>query len=308
MAFAVNPDLPLNRLTDPRDFAFLDPSGPVLDMDGHGSHVAGTIAQETNNGLLLAGLAYNARIMPVKVCNLYWELMIARAQANTPGFLSPSAGGCPIVDIADGIRYAADRGAKVMNISLSGTGSQEVVREALNYAVSRGAFVATSMGNDYEQGNPVMYPARYAQDIMGVMSVGAVGKTQARSYYSSTGAHNEIAAPGGDTRVGGGPGATDLGRVWQSAGFFPDFDPLFIRRPNFNRYDAIGIQGTSMASPHVAGLAALLAAQSPGITPANIERAIRATARDLGTPGKDNDFGYGLIQPRSTLFGWGLRK
>jgi len=63
-----------------------------------------------------------------------------------------------------------------------------------------------------------------------------------------------------------------------------------------------------MATPHVAGLAALIMSQSPGISPANVERAIRATARDIGLPGKDDEFGYGLIQPRNVLFGWGLRK
>jgi serine protease len=305
MAFAVNSDLSGARLTDARDLTFLDP-GPVLDMDGHGTHVSSTIGEDTNNGLLLAGLAYNVRIMPVKVCRGYWEELIIRAASNITGFPSPIAGGCPIIDIADGIRYAADRGARVMNLSLAGSSPQATIQDALTYAVQRGAFVAVAMGNDFNFGNPVMYPARYAQDIMGVMSVASVTKSQTRASYSSTGAHAEIAAPGGQLQ-----GGVDQGVIWQSSMFPPDSNPGFpdfVRRPRFDRYDGVGITGTSMATPHVAGLAALLIAQSPGISPANVERAIRATARDLGPVGKDNDFGYGLIQPRRALFGWGLRK
>ena len=305
MAFAANPDLSPSRLVDPRDFIFLDPQGPVLDLEGHGTHVSGTIGEDTNNGTFLAGMAYNTRIMPVKVCIGYWEVLIGLAAANQAGFPPSSAGGCSIVDAADGIRYAADRGAKVINLSFGGPSpSQTVIQDALHYAVARGAFVAISMGNEYTSGNPVNYPARYAREILGVMAVGAVGKLQARAFYSSTGEHNEIAAPGGDPTVGGGQ---DQGYVWQSTLFFPDQNPA-IRRPRFDRYDSIGYYGTSMAAPHVAGLAALIMAQSPGVSPANVERAIRATARDLGPAGKDDEYGYGLIQPRSVLFGWGLRK
>jgi serine protease len=80
MQFAVNPDLPASRLVSPRDYAFLDPQGPVVDMDGHGTHVSGTVGQATNNAFLTAGMAYNVKIMPVKVCSSYWEVMIVRAQ------------------------------------------------------------------------------------------------------------------------------------------------------------------------------------------------------------------------------------
>jgi serine protease len=305
MAFSVNPDLAASRLVDASDFAFFD-SGPVLDFDGHGTHVSSTIGEDTNNNLLLAGLAYNVRIMPVKVCIGYWEKMIVNGLTNTPGFASTSSS-CVLSDIAAGIRYAADRGAQVINLSVGGPLSAPPanLRDALSYAVSQGTFSAISMGNNFEQGNETNYPAFFAQDLMGVMSVAAIGKTQTRSYYSATGAYCEIAAPGGDRRVGGTP---DGGFIFQSTLDPDDGDPEFVRRPRFDRYVGLGLQGTSMASPHVAGLAALIAAQSPGITPADIERAIRATARDLGTPGKDNEYGHGLIQPRSVLFGWGLRK
>ena len=304
MPFSVNPDLPAYRLTDARDFAFLEPAGPVLDMDGHGTHVSGTIGEHTNNGMLLAGMAYNAQIMPIKVCLGYWEIMIARAQASIPGSAPANAGGCLYSDMADGIYYAADRGADVMNISIGGTGASTALRDALAYAVSKGTFVSVSMGNDYVHGNPTNYPARYGQDIEGVMAVGAVGKTGDRAYYSSTGPHCEIVAPGGDDSLGGAP---DFGYVWQST--LNGFDQLpGILRPRFDRYEKLGYQGTSMAAPHVAGLAALIASQSPGTSPANIERIIRGSARDLGAAGKDDFFGHGLIQPRAALFGKGIRR
>lgn len=302
MAFAPNPDLSSARLVDPFDFAFQD-TVAVVDMDGHGTHVSGTIGEDTNNVTLLAGLAYNVRIMPVKVCRGYWEELVFRAAVDTTGFPSPSFSACVISDIADGIRYAADRGAKVINLSLGGQGQQETVRLALEYALQRGVFSAIAMGNSFASGNPINYPARYAQDFMGVMSVAAVTKSQARASYSSTGAHAEIAAPGGQFQSG-----VDQGVIWQSSLFPPDSNGVVVRLPRFDRYDGVGITGTSMATPHVAGLAALLMSQSPGISPANVERAIRATARDIGIPGKDDEFGYGLIQPRNVLFGWGLRK
>jgi serine protease len=206
--------------------------------------------------------------------------------------------------MAEGIYYAANNGAKVINISIGGPGSSTALRDALAYAVSQGVFVSISMGNDYLTTNEVSYPARYGTDIEGVMAVGAVGKTLTRAYYSSTGPHCEIAAPGGDGLVGGG---LDAGLVWQSTLFTPDQSPAVIR-PRFDRYQKVGYQGTSMAAPHVAGLAALLAAQSPGISAANIERIIRATARDLGAPGRDDLYGHGLIQPRAALFGRGIRR
>ena len=303
MVFAPNPDLSTARLVDPWDFAFQD-TAAVVDMDGHGTHVSGTIGEDTNNVTLLAGLAYRVRIMPVKVCRGYWEEMVFRAVSNVTGFPSPNFSACVVSDIADGIRYAADRGAKVINLSLGGPGEQETVRLALDYALGRGVFSAVAMGNSFASGNPVNYPARYAQDFMGVMSVAAVTKSQTRAGYSSTGAHAEIAAPGGQQQ-----GGVDEGLIWQSTLLAPDYDPFFlVRQPRFDRYDADGYSGTSMATPHVAGLAALIISQSPGISPANVERAIRATARDIGPAGKDDEFGYGLIQPRNVLFGWGLRK
>ncbi|HEX5215429.1 MAG TPA: S8 family serine peptidase, partial [Vicinamibacterales bacterium] len=304
LPFAVSTDLTASRLVLPRDFVFTTTGTQVQDMDGHGTHVSSTIAEDTNNSFRAAGIAYNVRIIPVKVCLGYWELMIQEAAANRPGFnVDPDEGFCPSSAVANGIRYAADNGAKVINVSIGGTGASTDERNAITYAIGRGAFVAISAGNEFEDGNPTVFPASFAASINGAMSVAAIGKSQRRSYYSSTGNWVEIAAPGGDDRDGGGQ---DQGFVWQATLVPSDSSPSKLI-PRFDTYATVGYEGTSMASPHVAGLAALLVSQ--GVTrPEAIEGLIRATAKDLGTAGKDNDFGYGLIQPRAALRGLGIRK
>jgi serine protease len=303
LPFDVSPDLPPSRLVSPIDFVFSANGGPVLDFDGHGTHVSSTIGEATNNAIALAGMAYNARIMPVKVCVGYWELMIARAQAGITGFIPPESGGCPDDAIASGIMYAADHGAQIINLSLGGPDPDPILRDAMTYAVQKGAFVAVAMGNDFQAGNPVEYPAFYAAQIDGAMSVAAVGKSMAQAYYSSTGSYCEITAPGGDDTDGGGQ---DLGFIWQVTLDFRDQDPSVIV-PRFDRYGSVGYEGTSQSTPHVSGQAALLFSQ--GVTsPAAIEALIRLTAKDLGQAGRDDTFGFGLIQPRTALFGLGIIK
>jgi len=303
MAFATNPDLVTARLVAPRDFVFLTAGTPVLDMDGHGTHVSGTIGEDTNNDLSDAGIAYRVQIMPVKVCIGYWEVQIARSAGGTPGAVPIDSGGCPNTAIAQGIRYAADNGAHVINLSLGGDTSSQTILEAIRYAVAKGVFVAAAAGNEFEEGNPTEYPAGDAPGVDGLMSVAAVGRSLTKAFYSNTGSWVEIAAPGGSSR----DTSLGTGSVWQSTLFFPDQDPRLTRAPRFDRYAEIGYTGTSMATPHVSGLAALLVSQ--GITsPAAIEAIIRRTAKDLGATGKDDEFGYGLIQPRTALFGLGLVK
>lgn len=313
LPFLISPELSASRIVGPRDFVTgggltLGGSGAtVLDLVGHGSHVGGTIAQETNNNLAEAGIAYRARLMPVKVCVGYWEIQFSLAAAGQRGFAPQGAGGCPTAAIAAGVRYAADNGATVINLSLGSPAQSVALRDAIAYAVGRGAFVAIAIGNEFEEGNPIDYPAAYAQAIEGAMSVGAIGRSMRRAYYSNTGAHIEIVAPGGDVRDGGSNGV-----VWQATIFPADSDESSVILPRFDRYASVGQQGTSMASPHVAGVAALIISQ--GVTnPAAVEALIKRTARPLGTadparPGWNNDFGYGLIQARAALRGFGIAK
>jgi serine protease len=301
-SFASNPDLAVSRLTSP--FDFLTNSTQVVDTDGHGTHVSGTIGEDSNNSLADAGIAYHVRIMPVKVCASYWDVQFAWSAGGGRGQVPLDSGGCPNDAIASGIRYAADNGAKIINISLGGDDASATIASAIRYAVSKGAFVATAGGNEFEDGNPLEYPAGDAPSIDGLMSVAAIGRSGNRAFYSNTGTHIEIAAPGGDSR----DTSQGTGSIWQSTLLFTDQDPAIgFYNPRFDRYAEIGYTGTSMATPHVCGVAALLV--SRGITsPAAIETVLRRTAKDIGAAGKDTSFGYGLIQPRAALFGVGVVK
>lgn len=303
--FGLNPDLAASRIVSPRDFVFWD--GPVLDMEGHGTHVASTIGEDTNNALAEAGIAYRVKLMPVKVCVGFWEVQFALSASGFRGFVPRDAGGCAVSEVAEGIRYAADNGAKVINLSLGGPRPSATVLDALSHAVGKGAFVAIAMGNEYEEGNPVEYPAAYAANLEGVVSVGAVGPSLTRAYYSSTGPHIEISAPGGNDREGG-----STGMIWQATILRADSNPATVVSPRFDRYAEAAFEGTSMAAPHVSGIAALIISQ--GVTgPAAVEAIIKKTARflgtpDVGTPDRNEEYGYGFIQPRPALRGFGIAK
>lgn len=291
--FAAAPDLgPQDRFVAPRDFIW-NTTIP-LDLDGHGTHVSGTIGQLTNNSIGVAGMAFNVRIMPVKVIDSVWDLI----------FGAPNRGTDDVV--ARGVRYAADNGAKVLNMSIGRSGPPApVVQEAIAYAVSRGAFVAVAAGNAFLNGNPVERLAEFAPQIEGMVSVAAIGRDRARAFYSTTGPYVEIAAPGGNTRVGGTEGAIlqqtfdlDLVETYVNG-------PAGFRAPRFDAFAYDFFQGTSMAAPHVSGFAAMLMQQ--GITsPAAIEAAMKRYATDLGPAGRDNEYGVGLINPRASLRGLGL--
>ena len=297
LAFVAATDLgPSTRFVSPHDFIW-NTDVPV-DLDGHGTHVSGTIGQTTNNNTGTAGVAFNVKLMPVKVLDTEWDDI----------FGSPDVGTDETVAL--GIRYAADHGAKIINMSLGrdgDVGSAPVVEDAMRYAVGKGAFIAVAGGNDYEDGNPPQVLAEIASRIPGVVSVAATDKSHNRAFYSSTGSYIELAAPGGSFR-----GFDSTGGILQQT-LDLDLVETFTSSParfNAPRFDALAyfyFTGTSSATPHVSGVAAMLMQQ--GITsPAAIEAALERFATDRGTAGRDDEFGYGEISARKTLLGLGVTR
>ena len=234
------------------DFTGEGTNGQV-DTNGHGSHVAGTIAQGTNNAAGVAGLAHGASILPVRV-------------------LADGSGTSDAV--AAGIRYAADEGAQVINLSLGSFYPSQVIEEACAYATDRGAVIFAASGNDGYT-NYVSYPAAYATTI----AVGATRADDALAPYSNGGATLDLVAPGGDLTVDAdGDGYAD--------GILNETTLDGVHGFHF-------LQGTSMAAPHGSAAGALLL--SAGASAAEVRELLTSTAVDLGTPGRDDDFGHGRL-------------
>ena len=238
-------------------FNFLARSTDARDDHGHGTHVAGTIAQSTGNGKGVAGMAPLAQLMPVKVLG--------------------AMGGGTSVAIADGIRFAVDHGARVLNLSLGGGARSIDMERAVAYARRRGAVVVCAAGNSGARG--VSFPAAYP----GAFAVSAVGPSASPAPYTSFGPEVAIAAPGGDKSQGeeGGVLQETLAEGSTSQGAYRWF------------------QGTSMAAPHVAGAAALL--ESLGVTnPDAVERLLTGSAR-APLRADAEKFGAGLLDAAAAV-------
>ena len=241
-----------------KGYDFVNNKEDASDDNGHGTHVAGTIAQSTNNGYGVTGIAYEASIMPLKV-------------------LSGSGGGT-IADIAEAIKFAADNDANVINMSLGGGGASSMMEEAIKYAHNQGVVIVAAAGN--EGSNSSSYPARYP-DVISVSATNAAGD---KTGYSNFGAGVDISAPGGE-------GMNESGSIWQ---YTINPDPNLPEESTF-----AGFQGTSMAAPHVAGVAALI--RSTGVdTPDEVRDILLQSARKVDEDHL-NHFGSGRLDANAAV-------
>ena len=270
--YVQSPDLPPGSVL--KGWDFVDNDRFPDDLSGHGTHVASTIAARVNNDAGLTGLAYDAKILPVRVLN-----------ADDEG---------DVFSIARGIRYATRKGAKIINLSVDfppGLQPSDLpeVMSAVKAAYKAGVLVVSSAGN--EGRNRVSLPARSRY----VLSVGATTADGCRAAYSNSGPDLDLVAPGGgkdhrdpsDARCvpnQPGPSIAQITLLQQN-------DPSSLGLP-------LDYIGTSMAAAHVSGVAALV--RSSGIlgknpSPALMIAFLEQTARDLGKRGRDNQYGYGLV-------------
>jgi len=271
----------LRRSTFVRPYDFIGNDRHPNDTFGHGTHVAGTIAQTTNNGVGTAGIAHRARIMPLRVLD--------------------SIGEGDSVAIARAIRYAARYRADVINLSLefpAEVRAAEIpdVLAALRYAHRRGSVVVAAAGNQSDLA--VAYPAR----AQSVIAVGATTVTGCQADYSNAGEDLDLVAPGG------GPDAPNSGNAWDDAHCNPDSigrpivqqtfkDEGLVQRFGFPR----DFEGTSMAAPHVSATAALVIAAKrlgPSPSPGDVEKHLEATARPTDRPDR---YGAGLLDAAAAL-------
>lgn len=259
--FKAVPDLAQTEFV--KGYDFVNKRELALDDHGHGTHVAGTIAQSTNNGVGVAGVAYKAKIMPLKVL-------------SARGFGS-------VADIAEAVRFAANNGAKVINMSLGGPRSSKVLADAVKYAHKKGVLVVCAAGNDGR--GKVGFPAADP----GAFAVAATQFDRTTTFYSNWGKQIAIAAPGGNTRVDqNGDGMPD--GVLQNT--------IAIGKPDQNDY--LLFMGTSMASPHAAGVAALV--YSAGVTnPDAVAKVLTATAKHPKKVKWDEHYGAGIIDAEAAL-------
>ena len=257
--------------SDPGDWSPAGACGsgqPARNSSWHGTHVAGTIAAVTNNGSGVAGVAYKAKVVPIRVLG------------RCGGYTS---------DIADGIIWGAGGNvsgvpsnpnpAQVLNLSLGGGGSCDTTTQnAINTARSLGTTVVVAAGNS--NANAANYsPA----SCNGVVTVASINRAGSRAYYSNYGSVVDVAAPGGETSTNSNGVLSTLNSGSQSPG-----------SDSYAFY-----QGTSMAAPHVAGAAALLYAVDGSITPDQVESTLKNTSRSF--PGSCSQCGSGIVDASAAV-------
>jgi thermitase len=239
-----HPDLTGKLVTG---YNFLNDSTGTTDDHGHGTHVAGIVAAATDNGVGIAGVAFDSRIMPLKVYD----------KSTSPWYSR----------IANAIIYAADHGAEVINLSLGNYPSSGYLQYAVNYAWDAGCVLVGAAGNN--NSSDPFYPAAYDH----VIGVSATDQSDVKASWSNWGSYISVAAPG----------VSIYSTYWNSGSTYTN------------------MSGTSMAAPHVAGLAALLFSQDGTRSNATVRSLIEGSADDLGDAGWDQYYGYGRINAYRAL-------
>lgn len=263
----------VNEHETPNDGLDNDGNGFIDDINGwdfvnydnhpnddyqHGTAITSIIAESINNNQGSAGIAYDAVIMPVKVL--------------------PADGKGTSADVADGIVYAAENGADIINLSLGGEDGGAYEQAAVDYAYSQGVTIFAATGNDY------LYISHYPASFDNVIAVGATRYDRQKSAYSNSSDEIDIVAPGGDLSLD------------QNLDGRPDgilVVTILKNQPSIFGY--FWYSGTSSATPHAAAVAAMMKAKNPSLTPDEIEIIMETTAEDRGAPGWDVQYGHGLI-------------
>lgn len=237
-----HPDLQ-NHLV--QGYNVVDPDSPPNDDVGHGTHVTGVISALTNNGQGVAGMTWYNKVMPVKVLD--------------------STGMGSTYSVAEGIIWAADHGAKVINMSLGNYASAQFLHDAIQYAFDKDVVMIAATGNDNT--SQPGYPAAYPE----VLAVSATNQYREKASFSNYGDYIDVVAPG-----------ENIASTYMNS-----------------QYAALS--GTSMASPHVAALAALIRSANPALKNTEVYDMIRNSTVDLGPSGRDPYFGYGQINVSQAL-------
>ncbi len=242
------------------------PADGVKDGLGHGTHVTGIAAAETDNTTGIAGACGNCRVMVIQVFNAYGS--------GTWGAFY------------NGVVYAVDNGAEVINFSGGGSSPSSTAEQGVQYAYNNGVPIVVSSGNN---NGSVLWPAAYSTSYSNVIAVGATEYDDLRASYSNYGSQLNVVAPGGAHDAGY---PVDAGDIYST---MPNYSVTLNGSPYYVSQNYGYLPGTSMAAPHVSGLAGLLLSLDSSLEPWQLRKTIELSADDKGTPERDDYYGWGRI-------------